>query len=70
MQSYLHDRLAIGSHDVVDVLLVGEEVPEEAEGLHDDVDVEVGEEVEDLVGAQGLDDLDLDVLLSLESHVL
>ena len=55
---------------MVYVLLVGEEIPEEAEGLHDDVDVAVREQPEDLVGAEGLDDLDLDALFCLEGHVL
>lgn len=50
-------------------LLDGEQVPEQAQGLHEHADIRVGEQPEDLVSAQGGQDLGLDLLVRLEGHV-
>lgn len=47
--SHLHNLLAMALHDLVNVALSGQQVPEEAQCLHKDVDVCVGQEPEDLV---------------------
>lgn len=48
----------------------GEEVAQQTQRLHQDVDVGISEELEDLVGAQCVQDLQLDGLVGLEGQVL
>ena len=55
---------------MIDLRLVGQQVPEQPQGLHDNVDVLVRQQPEDLVRTQRGDDLNLYSLVRLECHVL
>ena len=55
---------------MIDLRLVGQQVPEQPQGLHDNVDVLVRQQPEDLVRTQRGDNLNLYSLVRLECHVL
>lgn len=67
---YLHDLNTVEAHDLVYVRLGGQKVPQQTQGLHQNVHLRVREKTEDLVCAEGLQNLRLDLLLCLERHVL
>ena len=70
MFSNLHNLSSVQRHDVVNMMLVEEQIPEESQGLEHDIVVFIGEEPEDLVRAEPRHDLNLDPLLGLKSHIL
>lgn len=56
MLPHLHNLLSMGLHNLVNVALGRQQVPEEAQGLHEDMDVCVGQQPENLVCPQVVQD--------------
>lgn len=57
-------------HDLVNVALSGEQVPEEAQRLHEDVDVSVGQQPEDLVCSKVVQDGHLEETTNYQSTAM